>query len=71
MASGDGVFRLGATEHCNAEPGRPSGDHVRLRSGGPSMIVAGIKGDQVDCYRTDWNGQINPKNFPIYLLEKS
>ena len=47
------------------------GDFVRLRSGGPLMTVDGIKGDQVDCYWTDGNGQINAESFPIYVLQKS
>jgi uncharacterized protein YodC (DUF2158 family) len=46
------------------------GDLVRLRSGGPLMTVDGIKGDQVDCYWTDGNDQINADTFPIYVLRK-
>jgi uncharacterized protein YodC (DUF2158 family) len=46
------------------------GDLVRLRSGGPLMTVDGIKGDQVDCYWTDGNDQINAETFPIYVLRK-
>ena len=48
-----------------------SGSLVRLRSGGPLMTVDSIKGDQVDCYWTDGNGQINAESFPIYVLQKS
>ena len=47
-----------------------SGSLVRLRSGGPLMTVDGIKGDQVDCYWTDGNDQINAETFPIYVLRK-
>jgi uncharacterized protein YodC (DUF2158 family) len=54
-----------------AAPPLRSGDLVRLRSGGPLMTVDGIKGDQVDCYWTDGNGQINAESFPIYVLQKS
>ena len=46
------------------------GDLVRLRSGGPLMTVEGIKGDQVDCYWTDGNDQINAESFPIDVLRK-
>jgi uncharacterized protein YodC (DUF2158 family) len=46
------------------------GDLVRLRSGGPLMIVNAIKGDQVDCVWTDWNGQPNDATFPAYVLQR-
>jgi uncharacterized protein YodC (DUF2158 family) len=45
------------------------GNLVRLRSGGPLMTVKGIKGDQVDCFWTDWNGQINADSFPVDVLQ--
>ena len=54
-----------------AAPPLRSGDLVRLRSGGPLMTVDGVKGDQVDCYWTDGNGQIDAESFPIYVLQKS
>ena len=54
-----------------AAPPLRSGDLVRLRSGGPLMTVDGVKGDQVDCYWSDANGQINAESFPIYVLQKS
>jgi uncharacterized protein YodC (DUF2158 family) len=47
------------------------GDLVRLRSGSPLMTVDGIRGDQVDCYWTGGDGQINAETFPIYVLRKS
>jgi uncharacterized protein YodC (DUF2158 family) len=47
-----------------------SGDLVRLRSGGPLMTVKGIKDDQVDCFWTDGNGQVNADSFPIDVLVK-
>jgi uncharacterized protein YodC (DUF2158 family) len=46
-----------------------SGNLVRLRSGGPLMTVKGIKGDQVDCFWTDVNGQINADSFPADVLQ--
>ena len=46
------------------------GDLVQLRSGGPLMTVAGSKGDQVDCFWTDWNGQPNDATFPLGVLQK-
>lgn len=46
------------------------GDLVRLRSGSPLMTVDGIRGDQVDCYWTGEDGQINAETFPIYVLQK-
>ena len=54
-----------------AAPALRSGNLVRLRSGGPLMTVDGIKGDQVDCYWSDGNGQANAESFPIYVLQKS
>jgi uncharacterized protein YodC (DUF2158 family) len=47
-----------------------SGNLVRLRSGGPLMTVKGIKGDQVDCFWTNVNGQINADSFPVGVLQK-
>ncbi|WP_156437888.1 DUF2158 domain-containing protein [Bradyrhizobium valentinum] len=51
-------------------PALQGGDLVRLRSGGPLMIVDTIRGDQVDCYWADGNGQINAETFPIYTLRE-
>jgi uncharacterized protein YodC (DUF2158 family) len=47
------------------------GDLVRLRSGGPMMTVDSVRGDQVDCFWTDPNGQVNAESFPIGVLQKS
>jgi uncharacterized protein YodC (DUF2158 family) len=52
-----------------AAPAFRSGNLVRLRSGGPLMTVKGIKGDQVDCFWTDANGQINADTFPVDVLQ--
>jgi uncharacterized protein YodC (DUF2158 family) len=46
-----------------------SGNLVRLRSGGPLMTVKDTKGDQVDCFWTDFNGQINADSFPVNVLQ--
>jgi hypothetical protein len=32
------------------------------------MTVRGIKGDQVDCFWTDWNGQVKADSFPVDVL---
>jgi uncharacterized protein YodC (DUF2158 family) len=53
-----------------AAPALWSGDLVRLRSGGPLMTVKGVNGDQVDCFWTDGNGQMNADHFPIEVLQK-
>jgi uncharacterized protein YodC (DUF2158 family) len=53
-----------------AAPAFGSGNLVRLRSGGPLMTVRDIKGDQVDCFWTDVNGQINADSFPVGVLQK-
>jgi uncharacterized protein YodC (DUF2158 family) len=45
------------------------GDLVRLRSGGPLMTINRIKGDQVDCFWTDFNGQPNDATFPADVLQ--
>jgi uncharacterized protein YodC (DUF2158 family) len=50
-------------------PAFRSGNLVRLRSGGPLMTVRDIKGDQVDCFWTDVNGQINADSFPVHVLQ--
>jgi uncharacterized protein YodC (DUF2158 family) len=52
-----------------AAPALRSGSLVRLRSGGPLMTVDGIKGDQVDCVWTDWDGTIASGSFPIEVLQ--
>jgi uncharacterized protein YodC (DUF2158 family) len=46
-----------------------SGNLVRLRSGGPLMTIRDIKGDRVDCFWTDVNGQINADSFPVDVLQ--
>jgi uncharacterized protein YodC (DUF2158 family) len=51
-------------------PSLRRGDLVRLRSGGPLMTVENIKGSEVDCYWSDWNGQPNAQAFPIEVLQK-
>jgi uncharacterized protein YodC (DUF2158 family) len=53
-----------------AVPAFRSGNLVRLRSGGPLMTVKSIKGDQVDCFWTDLNGQINADRFPVDVLQE-
>jgi uncharacterized protein YodC (DUF2158 family) len=53
-----------------AVPAFQSGNLVRLRSGGPLMTVKSIKGDQVDCFWTDMNGQINADRFPVDVLQE-
>jgi uncharacterized protein YodC (DUF2158 family) len=53
-----------------AAPAFRNGNLVRLRSGGPLMTVKGINGDQVDCFWTDFNGQINTDSFPVDVLQR-
>jgi uncharacterized protein YodC (DUF2158 family) len=59
-----------AAPQNQSAPAFQSRDLVRLRSGGPLMTVKGIKGNQVDCFWTDVNGQINEDRFPIDVLQK-
>ncbi len=35
------------------------------------MTVDSVRGDQVDCFWTDPNGQVNAESFPIGVLQKS
>jgi uncharacterized protein YodC (DUF2158 family) len=58
-----------STTQNHAAPAFGSGNLVRLRSGGPLMTVKGIKGDQVNCFWTDVNGQINSDSFPMDVLQ--
>jgi len=53
-----------------AAPAFRTGSLVRLRSGGPLMTVKDIKGDQVDCFWTDVNDQINADSFPVDVLQQ-
>jgi uncharacterized protein YodC (DUF2158 family) len=46
------------------------GERVRMRSGGPMMIVDGIRGNQVDCYWTGMDGVPISENFPAAVLQK-
>jgi uncharacterized protein YodC (DUF2158 family) len=68
MASASSVPAPSITQNHPA-PAFGSGDLVRLRSGGPLMTVKDIKGDQVDCFWTDVNGQINADSFPVGVLQ--
>jgi len=61
---------LNAAMQRQAEASFQRGDLVRLRSGGPLMTVASIKGNQVDCFWTDLDGQPNAESFPIEVLKK-
>jgi uncharacterized protein YodC (DUF2158 family) len=47
-----------------------SGDLVRLRSGGPLMIVESVHGDQVTCYWGKEDGEPQSDSFPIAMLTK-
>jgi uncharacterized protein YodC (DUF2158 family) len=69
MAPASSVSAPSNTQNQTA-PAFGSGNLVRLRSGGPLMTVKGIKGDQVDCFWTDVNGQINADSFPVGVLQK-
>jgi uncharacterized protein YodC (DUF2158 family) len=68
MAPASSVSAPSITQNQTA-PAFGSGNLVRLRSGGPLMTVKGIKGDQVDCFWTDVNGQINADSFPVGVLQ--
>jgi uncharacterized protein YodC (DUF2158 family) len=57
-----------ATAMNAAAPALRSGDHVRVRSGGPLMTVVAINGDQVNCSWTDWNGEFRSESFPADVL---
>jgi uncharacterized protein YodC (DUF2158 family) len=46
------------------------GDLVRIRSGGPLMTVASVRGNQADCFWTGLDGQPNAESFPIDALQK-
>jgi uncharacterized protein YodC (DUF2158 family) len=46
------------------------GERVRMRSGGPMMTIESIKGDQVDCYWTNWDGVPISERFPAAVLQK-
>jgi uncharacterized protein YodC (DUF2158 family) len=56
-----------ATQSRSASP-LHNGDLVRVRSGGPLMIVTGVQGDQVNCSWTEWNGDLKSESFPIAVL---
>src|SRR5712671_7085239 len=45
-----------------------SGDLVRLRSGGPLMIVKNVQGDQVICSWSEEDGKLQSDSFPIAML---
>jgi uncharacterized protein YodC (DUF2158 family) len=68
VATASSASATSSTEN-QAVPAFRSGNLVRLRSGGPLMTVKGIKGDQVDCFWTDGNGQINADSFPVAVLQ--
>jgi uncharacterized protein YodC (DUF2158 family) len=68
MAAASSAFAPSNTQN-QAAPAFRSGNLVRLRSGGPLMTVKDIKGDQVDCFWTDANGEINADSFPVDVLQ--
>jgi len=46
------------------------GERVRMRSGGPMMVVDGISGDHIDCYWTGMDGVPVSESFPAIVLQK-
>jgi uncharacterized protein YodC (DUF2158 family) len=46
-----------------------TGDLVRVRSGGPLMTVNDIQGNKVNCFWTDWLGDLKSQSFPIAELQ--
>lgn len=46
------------------------GERVRMRSGGPMMTVDSIKGNEIDCYWTNWDGVPISERFPSAILQK-
>jgi uncharacterized protein YodC (DUF2158 family) len=69
MAAASSASAPSNTQNQQTTSAIRSGNLVRLRSGGPLMTVKDIKGDQVDCFWTDFNGQINADNFPVDVLQ--
>ena len=47
-----------------------AGERVRTRSGGPMMIVDGLRGSRIDCYWKDMNGVPNSGSFSATVLQK-
>ena len=45
------------------------GDLVRLRLGGPLMIVDEIQGDNANCFWTDFLGNLNSERFLVSVLQ--
>jgi uncharacterized protein YodC (DUF2158 family) len=45
-----------------------NGDLVRIRTGGPLMMVTGTDGDQVMCSWSEWDGQVRSGRFPVAML---
>jgi uncharacterized protein YodC (DUF2158 family) len=45
-----------------------AGDLVRLRSGGPLMIVKSVQGDQVTCSWSEEGGKLQSSSFSIAML---
>lgn len=46
-----------------------NGDLVRVRSGGPLMVVTDVQGDQVKCSWTDWlTGELKSETYPASVL---
>jgi uncharacterized protein YodC (DUF2158 family) len=70
MPAFSGSASSNATMQSQNAPSFQRGDLVRLRSGGPLMTVAGIKGNQIDCFWTDLNGEPSADSFPADVLKK-
>jgi uncharacterized protein YodC (DUF2158 family) len=70
IVSRDGVATKpsSAAPQDQTAPPLGAGTLVRLRSGGPLMTVKGVNGDRVDCFWTDFNGQISADSFPVNVL---
>jgi uncharacterized protein YodC (DUF2158 family) len=59
-----------ASVASNLAPRLKRGDLVRSVSGGPAMTVSDVKGEQINCSWTDFNGQPDNASSPAYVLQK-
>jgi uncharacterized protein YodC (DUF2158 family) len=57
-----------AVTESHGVPVLQSGNLVRLRSGGPLMIVEKVQGNQVICSWDDENGELRSGSFPLDLV---
>lgn len=63
--------RMASRSYLEIEEPLRAGELVRLKSGGPVMVVKGEEGGVVQCSWHDKHGQVNAEGFPLQMVRRA